>query len=157
MASRAISDADILAQSPAARARNAEDRKHGRRATSARYDRRAERIVLELTNGYLFAFPVRAIPELRGATPSQCAAVTVNRGGNALRWDAMDIDVSVAGLLLSAVGAAERRKDVARMLGKATSANKAAASRANGAKGGRPKTAAATRSRGVLLPREMRG
>ena len=139
MASSAISDAELLSQIPAARARDAQDRKQGRRATSARYDRRAERVVLELTNGFLFAFPVRAIPELRGATPTQRAAVAVNQGGSALRWDALDIDLSVAGLLLSAVAADERRRDVARMLGQVTSTTKAATSRANGAKGGRPK------------------
>ena len=144
MASLPISDAEILAQIPAARARDAQDRKQGRRATSARYDRRAERVVLELTNGFLFAFPVRAIPELRRATPSQRAAVAVNRGGSALRWEALDVDLSVAGLLLSAVGADERRRDVARMLGQATSPTKAATSRANGAKGGRPKKSTAT-------------
>ena len=139
MARDRISDAEILTQIPAARARDAQDRKQGRRATSARYDRRAERVVLELTNGFLFAFPVRAIPDLRSATPTQRAAVAVNRGGSALRWEALDVDLSVAGLLLSAVGADERRRDVARMLGQATSPTKAATSRANGAKGGRPK------------------
>ena len=139
MARSSISDAELLAQIPAARAREAQDRKQGRRATSARYDRRAERVILELTNGFLFAFPVRAIPELRSATPAQRAAVAVNRGGSALRWEALDVDLSVAGLLLSAVGADERRRDVARMLGQVTSTTKAATSRANGAKGGRPK------------------
>jgi hypothetical protein len=142
MARESISDAEILAQIPAARARDARDRKQGRRAASARYDRRAERVVLELTNGFLFAFPVRAIPELRAATPTQRAAVEVNRGGSALRWAALDVDLSVAGLLLSAVGADERRRDVARMLGQATSPTKAATSRANGAMGGRPRKSA---------------
>ena len=52
MASLPISDAEILAQIPAARARDAQDRKQGRRATSARYDRRAERVVLERANDW---------------------------------------------------------------------------------------------------------
>jgi len=29
------------------------------------------RVVLELTNGYLFAFPISAVPALAGATPAQ--------------------------------------------------------------------------------------
>ena len=139
MASRTISDAEILAQIPAARAREAQERKHGLRTKSARYDRQAECVVLELTNGFLFAFPIRAIPVLRTATAAQRAAVTVDRAGSTLRWDALDVDLSVPGLLLSAVGVAERRSHMASLLGQATSANKAAASRANGAKGGRPK------------------
>lgn len=149
MARTPICDADILAQIPAARARDAQDRKQGRRATSARYDRRAERVVLELTNGFLFAFPIREIPELRGATPTQRAAVAVNRGGSALRWEALDVDLSVAGLLLSAVGADERQRDAARMLGQVTSPTKAATSRANGAKGGRPKKKTTTAAAGA--------
>lgn len=156
MANHPISDADILAQIPAARAREQQERKQGRRATSARYDRRAERIVLELTNGFLFAFPVDAIPELRRTTPAQRAAVAINRGGSALRWEALDVDLSVAGLLLSAVGAEDRRRDVARMLGQATSATKAATSRANGAKGGRPRktatSATSARAKQVRTP-----
>jgi FAD/FMN-containing dehydrogenase len=147
MASK-LSDAEILAQIPAARAREALARKQGLRAVSARYDRRAERIVLEMTNGYLFAFPVRAIPVLRTATAAERARVTIDRAGSALRWDALDVDLSVPGLLLSAVGVAERRSDVASMLGQATSESKAAASRANGAKGGRPRKAVAAETPG---------
>ena len=80
--------------------------------------------------------------ESRGAGPRSRAAVIVHRGGSALLWEALDVDLSVAGLLLSAVGADERRRDVARMLGQVTSATKTATSRANGAKGGRPKQTA---------------
>jgi hypothetical protein len=135
----ALSDADILAQIPAARAREAYAHKHGLRATSARYDRTAERVVLELTNGCLFGFPVRAIPALRTATAPQRAAVEVDASGGAVRWAALDIDLSVPGLLLSAVSPAERQQHLARMLGQSTSVQKAAAARKNGAKGGRPK------------------
>ncbi len=47
MRNAALSEADILAQIPGARAREAQARTHGLRATSARYDRTAERVVLE--------------------------------------------------------------------------------------------------------------
>ena len=115
MRNAALSEADILAQIPGARAREAQARKHGLRATSARYDRTAERVVLELTNGCLFGFPVRSIPA------------------------ALDIDLSVPGLLLSAVSPAERRQHLASLVGQSTSVQKAAAARKNGAKGGRPR------------------
>ncbi len=49
MAGRQLSDAAILAQIPAARRRDAAQRKKGLRAVSARYDRKAQRVMLEMT------------------------------------------------------------------------------------------------------------
>ena len=139
MRNTALSEAEILAQIPGARAREAQAHKHGLRATSARYDRTAERVVLELTNGCLFGFPVRSIPALRTATAPQRAAVEVDGSGGAVRWAALDVDLSVPGLLLSAVSPSERRQHLASMVGKSTSVQKATAARKNGAKGGRPR------------------
>ena len=129
----------ILAQLPAARAHNARERKAGRRALSARYDRRTGRIVLELTSGYLFGFPVKLVPMLAQASAAQLAAVEVSPGGGALHWEALDADLSVPGLLLASVGRAQRLSELARLAGQATSQAKAAAARTNGAKGGRPR------------------
>lgn len=56
-----------------------------------------------------------------------------------MRWAALDIDLSVPGLLLAAVSPAERRQHLASMVGKSTSVRKAVAARKNGAKGGRPR------------------
>ena len=66
-------------------------------AITAKYDRATRRVVLEFTNGYLFAFPVRVIRPLDSATPAQLAAVELDPSGAALRWDALDVDVSVQG------------------------------------------------------------
>jgi hypothetical protein len=142
MAERRLRDVEILAQIPAARAREARERKQGFRAVSARYDRSTRRIVLELTSGYLFAFPIQAVAALNGATGTQLAAVEVDPSGGALRWDDLDVDLSVPGLLLSAVGADEGRRHFASLAGKVTSDAKARAARANGRKGGRPKQTA---------------
>lgn len=139
MTRRSPTDAEILAQIPAARARDAVRRKKGLSATDVRFDRKAQRIVLELTSGYLFAFPVRAIPALHAMNSSQLAAVELHSSGISLRWDAQDVDLSVAGLLLSAIGENEQRRQLASLAGKVSSAAKAKAARANGAKGGRPK------------------
>jgi hypothetical protein len=141
MARRRVSDAEILAQIPAARARETKAREQGLRATSARYDRAAKRVVLELTNGFLFAFPVRAVVALASATGAQLARVEVDPSGVALRWEELDVDLSVPGLLLSAVGAAEKRRHLASLVGRVVSPAKAKAARANGAKGGRPRKA----------------
>lgn len=93
----------------------------------------------ELTNGYSFAFPVRAIAALRKVAPRKLEAVTIDPSGGALRWDSLDVDLSVPGLLLSAVGAEEGRRYLARLAGRVRSKAKTAAARRNGAKGGRPR------------------
>lgn len=140
MAKRRPTDAEILAQVPAARARERRERRQGLRASAARHDRSAGRIVLELTNGCQFAFPVAMIPALRSASPSELAAVEIDPSGGALRWDRLDVDLSVPGLLLSAVGVHERLRHLASLAGSVRSDAKARAARANGRKGGRPRT-----------------
>lgn len=139
---RRTSKAAILAQIPAARAREARARRTGRRAISARYDRPTGRVMIELTMGYVFGFPTDAIPALAKARPEQLAAVEVSPGGSGLHWEALDIDLSVPGLLLSSLGRAQQRSELARLAGRTTSRLKAAAARANGAKGGRPRKSA---------------
>ena len=133
----------ILAQVPAARAREARERREGRRAIAAYFDRRSGRVIIELTSGYLFGFPAKAIPALARATPVQLAAVELSASGSALHWDALDVDLSVPGLLLSSLGVAQQRRELARLAGRVTSPAKVAAARVNGAKGGRPRKAAA--------------
>ncbi len=142
MAIRRLSDAEILQQIPPARAAEQAARKRGHRARAVRFDRAKGRVVLELSSGVLFAFPVASIPALRRAGPTQLAQVVTSASGSTLRWDALDVDVSVAGLLLAAVDPAERLRYLASLAGRATSPAKAAAARANGAKGGRPRKTA---------------
>lgn len=139
MARRRTPLAEILAQIPAARARSARAWKAGRRAVSARYDRSTGRVVMELSNGYLFGFPTSSIPELSNATDRQLGEVELFPGGDVLHWEALDADLSVAGLLMSSLGRKEKLRELARLAGKVKSPAKAAASRANGAKGGRPR------------------
>jgi len=141
MDDRALSDAEILRQIPQARAAERAARKRGYRARSVRFDRTHARVVVELSSGVLFAFPVRSIPALRRATPAAVAKVTLSGSGAGLRWEALDVDLSVAGLLLSAIEPAERVRHLATLAGHATSDAKAAAARINGAKGGRPRKA----------------
>jgi hypothetical protein len=139
MASHATSTAEILGQIPAARRREARARKAGLRATGAYYDAATRRIVLTLTNGYLLGVPVRALPQLAGATAAQLGAVQVSPSGGMLSWDALDVDLSVPGLLLSALPRAEQARELARIAGRAKSPAKARSARENGAKGGRPR------------------
>jgi hypothetical protein len=106
------------------------------RAASARYDRKLGRIVVELTNGCTFAFPPRLAQGLEAATDAQLGVVEVMGVGLGLHWEALDVDLSIPGLLAGLFGT---QAYMARRAGQATSPAKAAASRANGAKGGRPR------------------
>ena len=50
-----------------------------------------------LSDGRTIAAPLTWFPRLLGATPEQRAQVELSKGG--LHWDALDEDISVAGLL----------------------------------------------------------
>jgi hypothetical protein len=106
------------------------------RAASARYDRSAGHLVVELTNGCVFAFPPRLAHGLENATDDQLAQVEILGAGHGLHWEELDADLSVPGLLAGLFGT---EAYMARRAGQATSPAKAAAARANGAKGGRPR------------------
>jgi hypothetical protein len=106
------------------------------RAAKARYDRAKGRLVLDLTNGCTFAFPARVAQGLEAATDDQLATVEILGNGYGLHWEALDMDISVPGLLAGIFGTSAY---MARLAGQSKSPAKAAASRANGAKGGRPR------------------
>ena len=129
-----LTTTEILAQLPAARRRAAREREDGLRASSVRYDRRTARLVLELTNGFSCGVPIAALKRIAKATPAQLATVSLSPEGGALRIDALDADYSVAGLVSSMTA-----RELGRRGGRARSAAKTRASRANGAKGGRPR------------------
>ena len=109
------------------------------RAANARYDRDAGRVIVELTNGCVFAFPPRLAQRLEVATDDQLASVEILGSGYGLHWEALDVDLSIPGLL---AGLFVTRAFMARNAGRAKSPAKAAAARRNGAKGGRPRKSA---------------
>jgi len=109
------------------------------RAVSVHYDRQHGRIVIELTNGCMFAFPPRLAQGLEDASEDQLSDVRILGSGYGLHWPYADVDLSVPGLLAGALGTS---RFMARRAGQTTSPAKAAASRRNGARGGRPRKAA---------------
>lgn len=109
------------------------------RAVQVRYDRSNDRIIVDLTNGCTFAFPPRLAQGLETATEEDLAAVEILGAGYGLHWERLDVDLSVPGLLAGLFGT---RAYMARRAGQATSPAKAAAARANGRKGGRPRKGA---------------
>ena len=109
------------------------------RAASARYDRERDRIVVELINGCTFAFPPHLAQGLEKATADELAQVEILGAGYGLHWESLDVDFTVPDLLAGLLGTWSY---MARRAGQAGSPAKAAAARANGAKGGRPRKSA---------------
>ena len=109
------------------------------RATAARYDARTDRVVVELTNGATFAFPPRLAQDLADADARQLGEVEIAGAGFGLHWPGLDADLSIPGLLAGRFGTKAWMSELARRAGSVTSVAKAAAARANGAKGGRPR------------------
>jgi len=130
---------EILAQREAARSATASDADAEPRARLARYDSRAHRIEVELTNGCLFAFPVDLAQGLRGAGPEDLRDVQVELEGEGLHWERLDADLLVPELMRGVFGSKRWMSEIGRRLGSVRSDAKARAARINGRKGGRPR------------------
>lgn len=112
-------------------------------AARARYDRRTGRVLVELTNGCSFMFPARSLQGMARASDAELADIEIMGIGYGLHWPALDADFTVPGLLMGVFGTrAWMASELARRAGQTKSTAKAAAARANGRKGGRPKRAA---------------
>ncbi|MGH9832661.1 MAG: DUF2442 domain-containing protein [Blastocatellia bacterium] len=105
------------------------------RAKSARYDRRAKRVVVELLNGATFIFPPELAQGLAGASSADLANVQVTPSGAGLRWPSLDADFSLPGLMMGAFGSPAWMREQARERERTKS--KAGAARANGSSNGR--------------------
>ena len=126
-------------QIDAATERGRAARLHEPRAAAVRYDGQLDQVIVELTNGCIFAFRPHMAQGLETATEYQLAQVEILGAGYGLHWEALDADLSIPGLLAGLFGT---NAYMARHAGQTTSPAKAAAARANGAKGGRPRKSA---------------
>lgn len=81
------------------------------RATTARYDRGIDRIVVELANGCTFLFPPRLVQGLEAASDADLADVETGPFGFGLHWEKHDVDITVAGLMAGRFGTARYMSD----------------------------------------------
>jgi len=80
------------------------------------------------------------ISGLKGARPKDLRGVEVLGRGSGLNWEALDLDLSVPGLLSSLFSGPEWLAELGRIGDRNSSAAKAAAARRYGRKGGHPRT-----------------
>ncbi len=76
------------------------------RARVVRYDRDTGQVVIDLVSGAVFAFPARLAQGLEDASDSQLATVEIAGAGFGLHWEALDVDLTVEGLLAGRFGSA---------------------------------------------------
>jgi hypothetical protein len=143
LAALGITEAEFMAEYEAATARGKQETPDETRITAARYDSTTDRIMIELANGITLLVPPASVQALAGAKHEDLAVIEL-LGTHMLDWPRMDQQVYIPDLLRGITGT---RAWMARQLGSkggkkggsAKTSVKAAAARANGAKGGRPR------------------
>lgn len=73
-------------------------------AATVRYDRKKERLIIDLTNNCTFAVPARFLQGLEEASNEQIEAFEMSGDGYGLHWDGLDADFTVHGLLIGSFG-----------------------------------------------------
>ena len=105
----------------------------------ARYDSDADAIDLRFSAGGSMSIPRRIVPGLERASEAKMESIVVSPAGDALSWPSLDVDVYIPGLVERAFGTRLFAASTGRRGGRRRSKAKAAAAKANGAKGGRPR------------------
>lgn len=114
------------------------------RAISAKYDTKSGRIIIELSNGATVAVPSVLCEGIADASPREISKIEITPAGDGLHWESLDVDLGLPELIRGIYGTRMWMAELGRLGGSSTSLAKAAAARANGTKGGRPRARVAT-------------
>jgi len=113
-------------------------------ATSARFDRKSGNIIVSLSSGVGIFICPKGAQGLEDASPAQLSQIEITPSGFGLHFPKLDADLYLPAILEGFLGS---RKWMAARLGTAGGSSrskpKAAAARANGSLGGRPRKLAA--------------
>ena len=137
--------AELTPQEFAAAKVRGEERLRGPRAESAHYDAERDRVIVRLTTGIEIGFAPRDAEGLQHASRDDLAEIEVEAFGLGIHFPRLDADLYVPALLEGVLGS---KSWMAAQLGAAggrvRSSAKAAASRDNGKRGGRPRKSSAS-------------
>jgi hypothetical protein len=120
--------------------RAGERRARGPYAVAARYDRRRDRVVVNLNTGLELAFPPRMAQGLEHSKPADLAEVELSPSGFGIHFPKLDAHLYLPALIQGVFGSKAwmaAQRGAAR--GRSRSPAKAAAARANANRGGRPR------------------
>lgn len=124
---------------------NGEARMQGPRAESAHYDAGRNRVIIRLTTGIEIGLAPSDVEGLHNASSDDLKAIVVEAFGLGIHFPRIDADLYVPALLEGILGS---KRWMAAQLGAAggrtRTAAKAAASRENGKRGGRPRKVSAS-------------
>lgn len=117
-----------------------EARMRGPRAASAHYDAARDRVVVRLTTGVEIGFAPADVEGLRHAAAEDLDPIEVQEFGLGIHFPKLDADLYVPALLEGLLGSKQwMAARLGEHGGRARSPAKAAASRENGKRGGRPR------------------
>jgi len=74
-------------------------------ANAARYHAASGRVIVELSNGAMIAFPAGLVQGLEGADADALGAVEVVDAGHVLRWAGLNVYLSLLAVLTDILGA----------------------------------------------------
>lgn len=115
------------------------------RAMKARYEQNKDRVVLTLSTGLELAIPRTKVQGLRNAKAEQLHLIRISPSGFGIHFPKLDADIYLPALLQGFLGAKRwMAGELGKVGGSTSSAAKAAAARANGKLGGRPRKAHAS-------------
>jgi hypothetical protein len=124
----------------AANKRAAERQRKSPTATAVRYDRRIGRIVIDLSSGIEIAFRPLDAEGLEHAKVDDLSEIEISPSGLGIHFPRLDADLYLPALLDGFLGSRHwMASAMGKRGGKAATAAKAEAARANGRLGGRPR------------------
>lgn len=108
-------------------------------ASEVLYDMQSRKIVIHFDNDCTFECPVSLLQGVGDLTDEEIAKVELTPAGWGITWSDADLDFGVNELVQGIFGTKAWMKKIAAKGGRSRSQKKQAASRINGAKGGRPR------------------